>query len=217
MDSGKNRYGISMQILRVLVFLVIVAAGAGIAAANTFDKPVEHAPIHLDSIEPDRVSGSGLENGLSVVYFLEYFERNLDALPKVGGSSRFKRVRGGPIRELNHQFGKDAVFDSGVSRGVALRMTGYLHLQEIGEYQFQALSNDGVRVMLAGQTLISDGEQHSDRMSNIGSTVIEKPGYYALEVEYFQRKGSAALKLFWKTPGADDFVSIPQNGYVHLP
>jgi len=210
---------VSWRMLSVLMIfaVIILAAGAGTATANTFDKPVEYAPIQLGSITPERSSAAGLESGLSVVYYLEYFERNLDAMPKAGASSRFKKVTGAPILQVNHQFGKEEVFESGAHRGVAARMNGYLSLVEVGDYQFQALSNDGVRVMLTGKTLITDAEQHSDRLSNIGSATIEQPGYYALEIEYFQRKGTAALKLFWKTPGDQEFVPIPQNVYVHLP
>ncbi|MCG6929308.1 MAG: hypothetical protein LJE64_02025 [Desulfofustis sp.] len=185
------------------------------AAANDFNKPVEYAPIHVEKLIPEEVSTERLKSGLSVVYFLDYFERNLDAIPNPGESG-YQSVKGRPILELDHQFGTDEVFDSGASRGVAMRMTGYLHIAETGDYQFQALSNDGVRVLLGGEIIVDDAEQHSDRLSNIGYAVLDEPGYYPLVIEYFQRKGTAALKLLWKTPGAGDFVPIPQNGYVHL-
>ena len=151
-----------------------------------------------------------------VVDYLEFFERNLDSIPG-NGSSSFRKKTGKPIFELNHQFGKEEIFDSGTNRGVAMRMLGYLVIKEEGLYQLQALSNDGVKVMLSGETVISDPEQHSDRLSNIGNVTIDKAGHYPLQVEYFQRKGTAALKLFWKTPGSENFVPIPANAYVHLP
>ncbi|MGI9535953.1 MAG: PA14 domain-containing protein [Desulfocapsaceae bacterium] len=185
-------------------------------AAKDFSEPVEYAPLQVTEIEPEIVSLEILAKGLSVVYYLEYFERDLDAIPQNGSSSFIKKT-GKPIFELNHQFGKEEVFDSGTNRGVAMRMMGYLVLKEKGVYQFQALSNDGVNVMLSGEMVISDPEQHSDRLSNIGSVTINKTGHYPLLVEYFQRKGTAALKLLWKVPGSEDFAPIPPNAYVHLP
>ena len=184
--------------------------------AKDFGKPVEYAPLQVQNIESEIVSLELLAKGLSVVYYLEFFERNLDSIPGNGGSS-FRKKTGKPIFELNHQFGKEEVFDSGTNRGVAMRMLGYLVIKEEGLYQFQALSNDGVNVLLSGETVISDPEQHSDRLSNIGDATFDKAGHYPLQVEYFQRKGTAALKLFWKTPGSENFVPIPPNAYVHLP
>lgn len=199
--------------LAVCIFMVIFTSTT---SAADFDKPVEYAPIHVDGLEPENISIKQLKSGLSAVYFLEYFERNLDSILTSPGSS-YNQVKGAPILEINHQFGKEEVFDSGTNRGVAMRMSGYLHLTKKGDYEFQALSNDGVRVLLAGKTVISDHEQHSDRLSNIGYVAVDQPGYYKVMVEYFQRKGTAALKLLWKPPHTKEFVPIPQNAYVHLP
>jgi hypothetical protein len=186
------------------------------AISRDFDKPVEYAPLYISDIEPERVSSEQLEKGLEVTYYLEFFERSLEEIPK-GDSSSYIVKKGDPISEINHQFGAEEVFSSGTNRGVALRMTGYLNLREKGEYQLQALSNDGVVVMIDDALVISDPEQHADRLSNIGFVTIDQPGHYAVVIEYFQRKGTAALKLFWKTPGADDFVPIPADAYAHLP
>ena len=202
--------------IAIIIYLGLCwAATPLLAATRDFDKPVEYAPIFVEDIKPEQVSVEKLKKGLDVVYFLEYFERSLSGLPKPGESD-YETVKGKPVLELNHQFGNEEVFASGTNRGVAMRMQGYLHFAETGLYQLQALSNDGVVVTLGGKTVISDPEQHSDRLSNIGHVTIVQPGYYAATVEYFQRKGTAALKLFWKTPNTGEFVPIPQNAYVHL-
>lgn len=202
----------------------VAAASALVAAAlfmpfqafcRDFDKPVEYAPIHVADIKPERVPSERLQKGLETTYYLEFFERSLNDMPK-GDSNSYIVKKGEPISELNHQFGNEEVFASGTNRGVALRLNGYLHFSEEGEYQLQALSNDGVAVMIDDRVVISDPEQHADRLSNIGYVTIDQPGYYATVVEYFQRKGTAALKLFWKTPGAGDFVPIPSNAYAHF-
>jgi hypothetical protein len=200
----------------LLVIGVFFILAAPLNAAKDFSKPVEYAPIHVDDIEPEIVSLEQLSRGLSVVYYTEFFERHLDQIPRNGSSSFIKKT-GPPVFELNHQFGKDEVFKTGTNRGVAMRMQGYLVVKDTGAFEFQALSNDGVIVRLGGKTVISDPEQHSDRLSNIGHVTIDNAGHYPLVVEYFQRKGTAALKLFWKTPGSDKFVPIPAHAYVHLP
>ena len=152
--------------LLILLGLFWVAAPL-LGAARDFDKPVEYAPLFVEGIEPEAVSEQKLKKGLNVVYFLEYFERNLDGIRKTGESS-YEAVKGKPILELNHQFDKDEVFDSGSNRGVALRLQGFIHFAETGIYQLQALSNDGVALTLGGKVVISDAEQHSDRLSKMG-------------------------------------------------
>lgn len=210
-----------MQPLAINVYLVVTLLFwtgmiVEVEAASKFDAPVEYAPLYVKGLQPDDVSPEKLKKGLATVYYLEYFERNLDGVPEKR-SHKYPRKQGKPITELNHQFGKEKVFDSGTNRGVAMRLTGYLKFDQQGQYEFQALSNDGVMVKIDDQVVIDDAEQHSDRLSNVGYVTIDQPGYYPLKVEYFQRKGTAALKLFWKTPDSEEFVSIPAQTYVHLP
>ena len=200
----------------LLILYVVCVLTAPVHAARDFSKPVEYAPLYVDSIEPEIVSLEKLSKGLSVVYYLEFFERHLDQIPRNESFSYIQKT-GPPVFELNHQFGDEEVFQTGTNRGVAMRMQGYLVVKDAGSYEFQALSNDGVIVRLGGETVISDPEQHSDRLSNVGHVTIDKAGHYPLVVEYFQRKGTAALKLFWKTPDSEKFVPIPAHHYVHLP
>lgn len=210
MEKTKN------GVFESLVLFVLIGFTSFGAQARDFNKPVDFEPVFVTGVKPELVSIERLKPGLSAVYYLEFFERSLNEIP-TSTHSKYRSVTGKPVLELNHQFGKEQVFGSRTNRGVAMRLTGYLYFKEIGEYQLQALSNDGVSVAIDEKLVISDPEQHSDRLSNVGHVSIEAAGYYPLRVEYFQRKGTAALKLFWKAPGSDDFLPIPQNVYVHLP
>lgn len=180
------------------------------------DKPVFFQPIHVSGIAPVTVSVSKLLPGLVPRYYVEFFERHLDQLP-ASESSEYPSFKGKPILELNHQFGKKEVFDSRTSRGVGIRMRGYLNFDVKGEYELQALSNDGIIVKLSDVVALNDPEQHSDRLSNLAYVAIDEPGWYPVELEYFQRKGTAALKLFWKTPGTASMVPVPAQMFAHQP
>jgi hypothetical protein len=199
----------------LLTVLLLLVMNSPSWAARDFSKPVDFQPLYVSGVKPEAVAADQLRNGLSVTFFLEYFERSLEALSN-NNTVSFIVKEGQPVSQLNHQFGSEMVFDSGTNRGVAMRMKGYILFEQNGEYQLQALSNDGVSVKVDGQAVISDPEQHSDRLSNVGHVTIEKPGYYPTVVDYFQRKGTASLKLFWKTPGSSQFVVIPANAYAHL-
>lgn len=96
-----------------------------------------------------------------------------------------------------------------------MRLSGYLHFSRKGIYDLQALSNDGVIMYVSSKLAIEDPEQHSDRLSNIAHVTIDTPGRYPVVIEYFQRKGTAALKLLWQVPGSKEFVVVPKSAYSH--
>jgi len=189
---------------------------AAYAVGADWDKPVVFQPIDVTGIVPAEVAEKDLRPGLTSWYYLDFFQRDLQELPK-SDRSRYPTFPGKPVLQLNHQFDEHNIFDSGTNRGVGIRMKGYIQFQEAGYYEMQALSNDGFILYLSGKLAINDPEQHSDRLSNIAYVTIESPGWYQVVTEYFQRKGTAALKLMWKTPGSTDFVPLPQSAYAHLP
>ncbi len=186
------------------------------AVGADWDKPVDFQPIDITGINPAEVAEGDLRPGLTSWYYLEFFERDLQELPK-SDRSKYPSFAGKPVLQLNHQFDDQKIFGSGRNRGVGIRMKGYIHFPEAGHYEMQALSNDGFILYLSDKRAINDPEQHSDRLSNIANVTIESPGWYQVVTEYFQRKGTAALKLMWKTPGSPDFVPLPQSAYAHLP
>ena len=172
--------------------------------------------MEISVMQPPHIQLSAIQPGLNVIYYKKFFKRHLRHLPK-GESSEYPSFRGKPITFLNHQFGNDEVFDSGETRGIGMRMTGYLNLAQPGIYEFQALSNDGIVLRMSGQTVFSDPAQHSDNLSNIGRVTVMTAGWYPITIEYFQRKGTAALKLFWKTPDSPEFSPVSEKAYGHIP
>jgi hypothetical protein len=157
-----------------------------------------------------------LEPGLRVLYFNGMF-RNVRQIPDGDRAILEEGRPGTPILVIDHQFGENEVFDSGRNRGVGVQMKGYLLLEREGLYQFQALSNDGIEVFIDGQSILIDPDVHADRLSNVETLAVRQAGWHALMVKYFQRKGSAALTLYWKPPGKDGFEVIPARAYAHLP
>ena len=179
-------------------------------------EPIVFQPIEVTGINPAKVAEGDLKPGLTSWYYLDFFERDLQELPK-NDRSKYPSFSGKPVLQLNHQFDKQNILDSGTNRGVGIRMKGYIHFPAAGHYEMQALSNDGFILYLSSKLAINDPEQHSDRLSNIASVTIKSSGWYQVVIEYFQRKGTAALKLMWKTPGSTDFVPLPQSAYAHIP
>ncbi|MFC1863272.1 PA14 domain-containing protein [Thermodesulfobacteriota bacterium] len=195
-----------------MIFLVIglLSGCAGIGKSES----LLFAGLPLVAPQPPAES---LKPGLSVLYFYDYFWRDLDP-DKKGAFWDLKGVPGEkPILEINHQFKKNLVFDSGVQEGIGMRMTGFIRFPKTGTYSLQALVNDGIRVFIGERMVIDDTPQlYGDRFTDVSIIEIGEIGFYTIKVEYFQRKGTAAIKLLWKVPGEEDFVPVPAESYSHL-
>lgn len=164
---------------------------------------------------PVNVNGKNLKQGLNVLYFDNKFG-HIDEMPKNEETiAKFGRP-GLPILKLDHQFGKGEIFASGKKQEVGVLMRGYLHLDRPGNYLFQALSNDGFQLIIDGKLIISDPKVHSDRLSEPGQFNVEQGGMFPVEIKYFQRKGTASLRLFWQPSGASMYSIIPGGVYSHL-
>jgi hypothetical protein len=180
-----------------------------------FDEKQSDTPSQ--PLPPQVVDEKALEPGLAVLYREKWFK---DVDEMTDRESDLEDWRPGkPILYIDSQFGSGEVFGSGLTRKVGVRMTGFLHLEKPGLWEFKAYSNDGIRVILNGQTVVNDPLLHygGDRFSSPRAATVNKAGWYPLLVKYFQKKGTAALTLYWKAPGAEDFSVIPAEAYAHLP
>jgi hypothetical protein len=153
-------------------------------------------------------------SGLSVIYIYQKY-RNVDQVPTGKAALRMGR-RGAPVPVLNHQSGKeDSVLASGRSQGVGMVLEGFLDLKKTGTYRWQALANDGVRMFIDEKMIFEDPKVHGDRLTPVGTIQVSRAGRHPVRIVYFQRKGTAALKLYWQPPGADGFSLVPAEVYRH--
>lgn len=164
---------------------------------------------------PVDVHGENLKQGLAVIYYHDKFN-HIDDMPKSEKSIAKYGRPGQPILLLDNQFGKGQVFDSGKRQEVGMLMRGYLHLDRPGKYLFQALSNDGFQLFIDGNLIVSDPGMHGDRLSEPGQFNVVRGGAFPVEIKYFQKKGTAALKLFWQPAGASFYSIVPSGVYSHL-
>lgn len=165
------------------------------------------------------VDEASLQPGLAVWYFHKFKARDLKYLPD--GERVFSEgTPGKPIPYLNHAFGKKHVFDSGTRKEIGMHMTGYLNIPAPGTYWFKAYANDGIRVFVNDRVVTEDPAWHpapGDRFSEPGSIDVATAGWVPITVRYFQRRGTATIKLYWKKPGDADYRIIPPEAYAHVP
>lgn len=191
--------GLGMSVWKTALFGLALAAAPAFATAQI--KPV--AP------QPDAAT---LADGLAVTYYFETFNHIDDLLE---GMRYLKPHPGEPLATLNYKVGEGHVLSSGSSNFVGAHITGLIRLEAAGTYEFDVTSNDGVRLSLGGETVYEYPEVHSDWTSDPIPVRIEEPGWYAVEVLYFEKKSTSTLILRWKPPGASSFEVVPPAALKH--
>ena len=94
----------------------------------------------------------------------------------------------------------------------ACRVTGYVCIAERGRYTFFVTADDGVRLSVDGQVVVSDPAPHSARTTL--ATVELGVGWHEVEILYYENTGSEVLKLEWSGPGIAREV-IPASRLCH--
>jgi hypothetical protein len=187
--------------------VTVVAATLGcltMAATTAMAKTING--VSPATPQPDSKS---LAPGIAVEYAVRYV-RWVDELKTTSGWKKGK-----PLAQIDYNTGNGTVLTSDRTEGVCARLTGFIKLDKTGDYQFAIQSNDGVRMKLDGKVIISDPGVHYDQFSPNVTVPISTPGWYALDMEYFQRRGTATLELYWQPPGMDSFEFVPASAFSH--
>jgi len=91
------------------------------------------------------------------------------------------------------------------------RWSGTLTAPASGTYYFQTSSDDGVRVTVNGTRVISNWTDHSATTNTSGGISLTAGQRYTVLVEYYEKGGSAVMRLRWRTPTAGSYVAIPKS------
>ena len=150
--------------------------------------------------------------GLVPLYFLGMLE-HVDNMPR--GADLAKGRRGAPITVLDSESSSGAMWDSETRRNYSVQMDGLIRFDRPGRYGFAALSNDGIRVTIDRHRVVDDPYVHATQMSPVTWIDVTRTGWHPLTVQYFQKGGTAALKLLWQPPGATDLSVVPAAAFAH--
>ncbi len=188
--------------------LVAVFILAGTALAQD-DNPVPLSPQPADS---------DLKPGIAVDYYYGFRGRHTDAARRLIDST--DGDPGEPIEMLNYNVGNDPMLTSTRNKFLVAHMKGALYFKEPGTYKFAALTNDGFDMDIGGAFILSDPSVHFDQWSDIETVEIAEPGWYDLEMVYYNRKGTATLELYWRPPwdkSEGDMQLVPAEVFAHIP
>lgn len=148
---------------------------------------------------------AALKDGLSV----SYIGAKLNSIHELREWLTHKDAQEGvPLETLTHHMEKGPVLTSEKEDLVGAYISGYLLFEAPGEYRFQVTNNDGVSIHLGGALLYDDPKVGAERTSEPIPIEISAPGWYALEIWYFEKKGTATLDVLWSPPGSTGFETI---------
>ena len=163
----------------------ITARAVDNAAATTTSAAV------VVSVNAPSAAGTGLQGS--------YYGTN-----NLSGSVKLQRVEA-----VNFNWGAAAPGTGVPADNFSARWTGYVLTPSAGAYQFQTVSDDGVRVFVNGQQVISNWTYHSPTRDTSAAITLPAGQRVPIVVEYQDQVGYAQIQLLWKPPGATAFTVVP--------
>lgn len=205
MDASKR----ARNCIWIASLLLAVAAAPAQSAGDKASDPIKVPAVAPADPQPD---AAALKDGLAVRYYFAKFTHidNLEAWMHSDDG-----IAGTPLPNLDYQMGGGNVLTTTSADLVGAHITGFIQFAEAGVYELKITSNDGVRLTVGGQMAFEDPEIHADTASPPLAVTIDVPGWYPLDILYYEKKGTAALKLQWKKPGESAFSTVPATALKH--
>ncbi len=131
--------------------------------------------------DPDAPDGTGLK--------AEYF-----------ADMGFKKLRHVRVdRQVDFDWGEAAPAPDVPRDGFAVRWTGQIEPPATGEYTFRTVSDDGVRLWVAGKRIINDWSDHGVEERS-GKVRLKADQKVPIRLEYYDSASQAVCKLQWSGP-----------------
>jgi hypothetical protein len=92
----------------------------------------------------------------------------------------------------------------------SVRWTGSLTPPESGVYTFSTNSDDGVRLWVGGDAVVTNWSNHSATVNRGAPIYLEAGEPVAIRMEYYENTGDAVAQLLWQGPGIDNQI-IPAS------
>ncbi len=184
-----------------------LAVSFGLAAPALADSNIiALAPV----VQPD---AAALAPGLAVTYHFHIFN-TVGEIPQFAKTN--EGTPGEPLPALDYSVGSGNVLTSGRPDGVGATISGLIRFPAAGRYVLAMQSNDGVALSIGGQRIISDPGVHADRFSRLVRIDIAEPGWYPLDLLYFEKRHTSTLQLYWAQEAAGESLRlVPADAFAH--
>ena len=122
-------------------------------------------------------------------------------MKQAGIKNNFDNIDGAEFADLTDNF--------------ALTAEGLLKINKAGEYNFEIWSDDGSKLYIHDQLIITNDGNHGTE-GKYGKVKLDV-GYHPFKMEYFQGGGGKYLSLDWTKPGDKAAEVIPSANIFHMP
>lgn len=183
---------------------------AALFIALVMASPAFAAPLTLMPADPQPKAGK-LTPGLAVKYAYPGEVRTLQA-----AASAVRKGRAGPaLRGLSYEDNSegDLTLTSRKASKVAADISGYIRFDAAGTFELNVISNDGVVASIGGQQIALYDGVHGCEPAGVQEVIVPEAGWYALQLTYFQRKGTACLVMDWNVSGSME--PVPDAVFAH--
>ncbi|NNF44234.1 MAG: hypothetical protein HKO59_07075 [Phycisphaerales bacterium] len=161
--------------------------------------------VLLDPLRPADVTGP-VDPGVTVAYY------DLDDPMELPDFSQLEPYASDVVTAINYSPTSGQFATSGQSNRLGAVFAGYVDIPEDGVWTFYTNSNDGSKLWIGDQGVVSNGGTHGMR-ERAGSMPLEA-GRHELRVEFFERTGQAGLIVSYEGPGVSK-QPIPGSGWSH--
>ncbi len=177
----------------------IVGAGNWMLFALDNSGTPSVAPII--SVEPtiDPYTEAGASGGVvDGEITVEYFNANVTSLDQVDFDAT--PISSEKLTEIQEDVRGGSFYTGGPVDRFAAEYTGTFGVDVSGLYTFYLNSDDGSRLSINGEQIITNDGLHSAQ-EKAGSVYLEA-GVHTLTAQYFEKSGAAVMELDWKRPDA---------------
>ena len=114
------------------------------------------------------------------------------------------------VNNISFDWGGGNILSSGLSEHVAVKFTGNIQLPLDTTYGFYAPGDDGIIVIIDGNTIINDWYDKGGGGSQV--YVDMAAGNHTITVWYYENGGGANIWLYWQIPGGA-FDIVPATAF----
>ena len=177
-----------------------VRAHAGVSIGDADLANLSAFLLEIGSDEPAIAGQGGPGNGLTGNYFNN---------KKLSGAAVLTR-----IEAIDFDWQYESPDPSINVDEFSARWTGRVYASATGDYRFETVSDDGIRVWVDNDLLIDNWTGHPATTDTSPVVHLVAGQSYPIKVEYFDSQKKATLRLRWKLPGAPSAVAIPPESLL---
>jgi hypothetical protein len=117
------------------------------------------------------------------------------------------------VQNINYQWGGGYILNTYLSEDTIVKFTGYITIPQNGTYGFYAPGDDGVRVIIDGNTIINDWYDKGGGGSTT-STYLSQ-GSHEFTLWFYENGGGANVWAYWAKPGYG-YEIIPATAFQQV-